>query len=299
MKWALVLSGGGAKGFVYIGMLQAFRELHLPSPDLVVGCSIGAIAGSMIALGKSIEEIEAFFNEDFDAEDYLGGGYVLPIKSVNRVLSVGTMFSNLIAGNSMDDGKKVYHMLKKITSGKNFSDTKIPFVCNAVNLHSGCEVTLYEGELAKAVLASASYPVAFPPVRIGNMLLVDGGIGHNTPVCIARKLGFDEVFAVTLDHFRQTSFPEKYSNPIALMNRAILTIFENRALQQDDYPSFWLDLSNEVHSADFSQGVQQIRFGYLETIKHKKDIQAFFADNAEGEAARKKMRAKIQQNYRL
>ena len=161
MKWALVLSGGGAKGFVYIGMLQAFRELHLPSPDLVVGCSIGAIAGSMIALGKSIEEIEAFFNEDFDAEDYLGGGYVLPIKSVNRVLSVGTMFSNLIAGNSMDDGKKVYHMLKKITSGKNFSVTKIPFVCNAVDLHSGCEVGTCFGIVSSCLSACAHRKYAF------------------------------------------------------------------------------------------------------------------------------------------
>ncbi|MEL3904958.1 MAG: patatin-like phospholipase family protein [Treponemataceae bacterium] len=299
MKWALVLSGGGAKGFVYLGMLRAFQELKVPQPDLVFGCSIGSIIGSMVALGKSPAEIETFFTDGFDAEDYLGSGNVVPLKPVNRILNISSVFSNLITGNSMDDGQKLYLLLKKLTEGKNFSDTTIPFMCNAVDLHSGNEIILHEGELAKAVLASSAYPVAFPPVRIGSALLVDGGIGHNTPVCLARESGFETVFAVTLDHFRETSFPEKYPSAVSVLSRAVNTIFKNQELQADDYPDFWLDLSTEVESYDFSHGTEQVRFGYLQTVKHKKDIEAFFSPETGSNVQREKLKEQIKQTYRI
>lgn len=299
MKWALVLSGGGSKGFVYIGMLRAFEALNVPEPDLVVGCSIGSVVGSMIALGKKNREIERIFAADFDAEDYLGSGKVVPLKIVNRFLSFSSVFSNLVTSNCMDDGQKFYALLQKITEGKSFSEAKIPFICNAVDLYTGEEVIIKEGELAKAVLASSAFPVAFPPVRMGNKLLVDGGIAHNTPVCFAREMGFDEVFAVTLDHFRPEAFPEKYPNALSIMARVLACVFKNQELKPKDYPSFWLDLSNKVSSADFSHADELIRIGYVKTMQMKNEIEDFFRDSVAGCEARKKIRAKIKDEFKV
>lgn len=96
MKWALVLSGGGAKGLTYIGMLKVFEELNIPKPSLIVGCSIGAVVGSMYALGKSADDIERFFTVDFDETDYLGSGNAINIKAINRILTAGSIVSNLV-----------------------------------------------------------------------------------------------------------------------------------------------------------------------------------------------------------
>ncbi|MEL3908481.1 MAG: patatin-like phospholipase family protein [Treponemataceae bacterium] len=299
MKWALVLSGGGAKGFAYIGMLRAFEALNVPEPDLIIGCSIGAVLGSMLALGITNQEIERIFASDFDAEDYLGSGKVVPLKIVNRVLSFSSVFSNLLTSNCMDDGQKFYALLQKITEGKSFSETKIPFVCNAVDLYTGEEVFIKDGELAKAVLASSAFPVAFPPVRMGNKLLVDGGLAHNTPVCFAREMGFEEIFAVTLDHFRPESFPEKYPSALSIMARVIACVFKNKELQPEDYPSFWLDLSNTVSSADFSHANELIRIGYIQTMQMKNEIKDFFSDSLSAHKARKKIRAKIEKEFKV
>jgi len=63
MKWALVLSGGGAKGLAYIGMFKALEELEYPLPDCIVGCSMGAIIGGLYASGMTVDEMISFFQK--------------------------------------------------------------------------------------------------------------------------------------------------------------------------------------------------------------------------------------------
>ena len=57
MKWALILSGGGARGLAHIGVLEALEELGVPPPSLLAGCSMGAIVGGLYASGMKPGEM--------------------------------------------------------------------------------------------------------------------------------------------------------------------------------------------------------------------------------------------------
>src|SRR5699024_10771284 len=74
--------------------------------------------------------------------------------------------------------------------------SKIPFVCSSVDIFSGKEVPLYEGEMHKAIRASISLPGVFEPAKIGDRYLVDGGLLNPVPVSYLRALGVDVVIAV-------------------------------------------------------------------------------------------------------
>lgn len=299
MKWALVLSGGGAKGLPYIGMFKVFEELNIPKPSLVVGCSIGAVIGSMYALGKTSDEMEQYFTGDFNPNDYLGAGNLFNLKLVNKVLQTGTALNNLLSGNSLDDGQKIYTFLRRLTDGKTFAQTKIPFVCNAFDLHSGMEVILKEGELAKSVLASSSYPLLLAPVRIKDKLLVDGGIAHNTPVSIAAELGFRNIVSVTLDSFSKTSFPHTYSDAASLLVRVFSCIGNTKSLRKNDYPSFWINLSNKIDSMDFSEALSKITVGYKLTLEQKENIKMYFTSGMSGSLFRKNIKENIKKTYTI
>ena len=70
-QWALVLSGGGAKGLAHIGVLKGLEDAGFPKPSLVAGTSMGAIVGGLYACGMSPGEMARFITEDFDIADYL------------------------------------------------------------------------------------------------------------------------------------------------------------------------------------------------------------------------------------
>ena len=299
MKWVLVLSGGGAKGLTYIGLIKLFEELNIPKPSLIVGCSIGAVIGAMYAIGKSSKDMEKVFDDDFDQNDYLGTGKVLNIKVIDKAISAGAVLSNLINSNALDDGQKIYALFRRITDNKNFNETDIPFVCNAVDLHSGDELILKEGELAKSMLASCSYPLILKPVRIKNRLLVDGGMGHNSPVWIAHKFGIKEIVSVSLSHFYKTKFPQNYTDIPSVFIRLMSCIFQKQELRKEDYPSFWIDLSNDIDSSDFYNSKDKINLGYTLALKQKDDICKFFAKGIEGSTFRKSIKSQMKGKYRV
>lgn len=299
MKWALVLSGGGAKGLAYIGLLKVFEELNIPKPSLIVGCSIGALIGGLYALGKTSDEIEKIFTINFDQKNYFGGGNALNVKVVDKVLDFGIAFSNIISGNSLDDGSKFYGFLKNITDKKGFDDVKIPFVCNALDLNHGREVILQKGELAKSIMASCAYPVLFSPVRIEEKFLVDGGMSNNTPVWIAKSFGFKNIVSVTLDHFRVLTFPYKYTDVAFIFIRLMACILENNGLRKIDYPSFWIDLSNDINSDDFSNTLSKIILGYKLSLKQKDYIKKYFSVGVESSIFRRKIKSYVKKVYRV
>ena len=118
MKWALVLSGGGARGLAHIGVLKILKLWGL-RPDIVVGTSIGAIVGGAFACGMEPEEMEKFMVEKFDLHKYLdswimkleGGPFVTIIK-------IGDAFQALWRSTAVDSGRKVLKLLRKFTSNK-------------------------------------------------------------------------------------------------------------------------------------------------------------------------------------
>lgn len=131
MKWALVLSGGGALGLAYIGFFKALEELGYLKPDCIVGCSAGSIAGALYALGMPVQQMEAVFSHSFDVNRYVGNGYEMHIpilKDIFRnLIQYGTLLTHMITGNGADSGDKVYKLFMELTGCKSFDDCTRPF----------------------------------------------------------------------------------------------------------------------------------------------------------------------------
>ena len=195
-KTALVLAGGGARGFAHIGVLRTLDSLGV-HPDIIVGSSVGAIMGGLYASGYSGLEIDSLMR-------------VLPIASVLHVYeprSPAVMSSVPALAVWENDGRGYYLqtgstqesevnavvnalMLRgNLRARGDFDHLRIPLRVVAADLSTRSPVVIGTGDLARAVRASAAIPFIFPPVRIDGKLLFDGGVADNTPVRIARALG--------------------------------------------------------------------------------------------------------------
>lgn len=172
-KVALVLGGGGALGFAHIGVVEELQKNHIPI-DMIVGTSMGSIVGGAFACGKTSDELKEFAKK----------------LKTRHLFDLNLNFKGLLSGRS------VVKVLKRVLPDIDMKDTKIPFICNAVDLKSCKEVVFTDGSLIKNIRASISCPGVFTPVKEGNMLLVDGGVVNNLAHDVARKMGADIVIAV-------------------------------------------------------------------------------------------------------
>ena len=205
LKVGLALSGGGAKGFAHIGVLKVLEEAEIPV-DIVTGTSMGAIVGSLYAIGYSPEMLEelvieqdwqALFNDrpdhdlvSFeqrkDAEQFL---LSLPLRGARIQLPSG-----LVTGHGVS--MLLTRLTQSVHSVSDFSKFQIPFACVATNLESGQGELLEYGYLPDALRASMSYPSVFVPHRIDGKTYVDGEASRNLPVQDAFDLGANVVIGV-------------------------------------------------------------------------------------------------------
>jgi NTE family protein len=157
-KIGLVLSGGGVRGFAHIGALKALNEAGI-YPDVISGVSSGAIAGAFYADGHKPEKIIQMFQE--------------------------TKFSKYLEMIFHKKGLLKMTGLTKIISqnlkARTFNELKIPLFVAATDLNNGKCIFFNKGELLTPLIASATVPVLFPPVKIDNKTFVDGGVLNNFP----------------------------------------------------------------------------------------------------------------------
>ncbi len=174
----LALSGGGARGLAHIGVLKVFEEQKLPIHALA-GSSMGGLIAAAYAAGMSASELE-----------------VAALKMTNlRELAALVDFRPPRRG--LLDGEHVREYLAKfVDEDLTFAELKLPLAMQAVDLKSGKEHTLREGNLLDAVMATSAFPGVFPPVEIQGLQLVDGGVLDNLPTELPRRLGADIVIAV-------------------------------------------------------------------------------------------------------
>lgn len=180
-KTALVLGSGGARGWAHIGVVRALFRRGF-RPDLVVGTSIGALIGAMIAA-----DVFEAFDQEIAA--------LTPVKLAKFFTEMHLPQAGLLSGKPIVEWLEQSHLLGKHT----FADLKIPFAAVATDLHRERSVLLQEGHVAQAVRASISIPGIFDPVVRDSAVLVDGGLTSPVPVAEARKLGADVVIAVDIN----------------------------------------------------------------------------------------------------
>ena len=298
MKWALVLSGGGAAGLAYIGFLKALEELDFPKPDCIVGCSMGAIIGGLYASGKPVREMEAVFEESFDVNRYVGGGVHIPLfkHAFNQIIQYGTLITRMLSGTGADSGEKTHKFFLELSGCKSFDDCIIPFFCNALDLCSGKEVVLHSGLLADAMRASSSYPGLFIPVKQNHEMLIDACVMDNTPVWIAREQGYKNILALTFGAFEPVAASE-LDTSVAVLMRTLACTTAHIALQPNEYPTAFINLTSARSSRDFSDPKKQITFGYQKTMDNKDLLQTFFAEGIKGRIQRALLTRRTKREY--
>ncbi|HOX92660.1 MAG TPA: patatin-like phospholipase family protein [Spirochaetales bacterium] len=219
MRWALVLSGGGSRGFAHIGLIEELERRGVPAPSLVAGTSMGAIIGALYASGWDAQRMEQYVL-GFKLTSLLENpAFRLPDFALSRLLQAGTALGALSKGRSLDSGKQTDAEFRKLFGSDTLIENlKLPFACVAADLASGRQVIQDSGPLARAVRASSAYPAVFAPVERDGMLLVDGGILNNVPVDLAYARGIRRVLAMDVSPLKVQA-PERMANGMSILMR--------------------------------------------------------------------------------
>ncbi len=244
-KIGLALSGGGARGFVHIGLLKVIDEVGL-EVDYIAGTSFGALVGSLYSLGYSGKEIEdMFLNEDYTSifsdkiergdlyiEDKRWFDYGNVSLEIDKNMNVSIPLS-IISGNNIVLILSKY--LARSMYYNDFDSYPIPFRCVATNLENGQSVEFTDGDLISAVRASMAFPSVLEPFEVDGELYVDGGVKANLPVDTALSMGADYIIA------NKASSPlrakEDCDNLLAVLDQTIninMSLWVNEALKKSD-----------------------------------------------------------------
>jgi predicted acylesterase/phospholipase RssA/CRP-like cAMP-binding protein len=171
----VVLSGGGARGFAHIGVLDELLEAGLDL-DRVGGCSMGALVGALFATGLAPDEIEARLHAELVERNPMSD-YTVPLAALVR-------------------GRKAEAMLLRLFGDRQIEELEREFFCVSSDLVTSELVVHRRGNLYEAVGASLCLPGVGPPVAVGERLLVDGGVLDNLPVATMAARGEGPVIAV-------------------------------------------------------------------------------------------------------
>ena len=170
----IAFGGGGARGFAHLGVLEQLLSHRVPV-DYIAACSSGIITPGMYLLGKSFAESEEIFLQ-------------IQRNIVRWRIPRTSIFSNV--------GLK--RMLRELCGEVRFEDLTTPFAMVAVDLSTRSGVVLDRGLLWHAGLACTALPGIFPPVLVGDHILMDAGMHDPVPVRLVRKMGADILIASEL-----------------------------------------------------------------------------------------------------
>ncbi len=170
------MSGGGAKGIAHVGVIQELEKLNVPI-SCVSGTSMGALVGAWFAAGKDFKVLLDIFQSN----------------KWRKYLHFSEMVSSVKVDGGLFSLKFFKDFLDKEFRGLDVEDLEKKYCAVATSLKTGKKVELKSGRLSDAVLASICLPVVFSPVKMGDDLLVDGGLQENFPVDTCFGLGADVV----------------------------------------------------------------------------------------------------------
>src|ERR1700694_2112248 len=184
-KIALVLGGGGLKGFAHMGVFRALKELGI-EPTVVAGTSIGALIGAAYARGMSASEMA-------------DRARALQRRDLFRLNRMGMLLERQHSPAIYLE-EPLRTIAKSIASEKRFDQLKRTLLVNTVDITRGSQIVwglpgLRDVSVADAVYASCALPGFYPPGVVSERVCVDGGVLDNLPVSIAGR-GMDAVIAV-------------------------------------------------------------------------------------------------------
>lgn len=205
----LVLSGGGARGFAHVGVLQALEQARVPV-DFIVGTSMGAIIGGLYASGMGADDIErelmalnwGSLFERREPRQSLTQRRKEEDFEFSAVLQLGFRDGEFRLPSGAVSTRGLELLLRRYTLSTRhlatFDGLPTPFRAVSTDLETGQPVVMEHGDLAAALRASMSVPGVFSPLEVDGRILGDGGLVNNLPVDVARRLGADVVIAVNI-----------------------------------------------------------------------------------------------------
>ena len=235
-KTALVLSGGGAKGFAHIGVLQVLDSIGV-KPDLIVGTSVGAIMGALYASGYNAREIDSLMRalplekviRRYEPSVGSALGLLRPLAVWERSRSGGLgLQSGAVREGEVNALMSSVLLRGNLLARGNFDHLPIPFRAVATDLVSQKAVVISGGDLARAVRASAALPVVFHAVKQDSLWLTDGGLSDNTPVYQARELGAERIWASRLPYAPPD--PNSFDDPLSLSSALVNSLFKEDSI---------------------------------------------------------------------
>jgi NTE family protein len=213
---AFVLSGGGSRGAVQVGMLRALVDRQI-IPDLLVGTSAGALNAAFVA-GHGV---------DPDGVDALARVWCgLRTRSVFS-LDLGHALAAVTGRRSallVDRGMRA--LLQEHLRFARIEDSPVPLVVVATDQLTGREVALTHGDAQSAILASCAIPALFPAVTLDGLTLVDGGLANNTALSAAVAAGADTVYVLPTGY--SCALPEPPRTPLGAAVHALTLLTHQR-----------------------------------------------------------------------
>ena len=298
---ALALSGGGARGIAHIGALRALEDAGIPV-DAIAATSMGAVIGGIYATGRQASELEEIVLS-VDWRLLFSGRpdrASLPVtRRVDRygtIAGVGLDWKGLQLPAAAVAERRVNHFLISWLAPAgwaakgDFGRLPIPFHCVATALDDGERVVLGRGDLALAVRASMSIPIAFPPVDWKGRPLVDGLVVDNVPVDVAR--GFGAAVVVAVDVERAPLEPDEYEDALGVATQVANLLTARRNADFAAEPDVLIEPDLGRHSvSDYSDFAALIAEGYrtaaaaIPRIREKLREAGIPADPSPAEAA--------------
>ncbi|MCH5155453.1 MAG: patatin-like phospholipase family protein [Clostridiales bacterium] len=251
----LVLGGGGARGFVQVGALKAFKEKNIDF-DLCVGTSVGSIVGALYCAGIDPEHIIKIC-DTLDMGDFHGRILFKP----NDPRRIGEVLSRVIGDVKIEDLKKKYAAV-------------------ATDLRSGKQVIIDRGSVAEAVSASSAFPVVYAPLIKDDMTLCDGGLTNNIPADVCKMLGADRVVTVDVHSTRGsgtdgTGIIDTIKAMFSIMsaNASVVGLMQSDVVIAPDTSAF-----KATSKAGYTE---MIELGYTATMEKYDEIMAMFETKKE------------------
>ena len=205
-KLAFVLGGGGHLGACQVGMLRALVERGI-RPDVVLGTSVGAVNGAVVAADCSAENVERLSRRwcDLEKAGVFRGGVLSQLGTLARTRTHAHGTGQLRA--LLEEGLPV----------RRIEDLSVPFQCVAASIERASEHWFTSGPIVDAVIASASVPGVLPPAEIGGEHFMDGGIVNSIPVGRAVTLGATTVFVLQVGRIERPLDPPTWPWEVGLV----------------------------------------------------------------------------------
>jgi len=219
-KSALVLGGGGARGYAHLGVAQALREAGI-EPDLIVGTSMGAVIGAAVANRANLDGMIKVLKR-------LDVNKILKISRESRrelEKAIGKSLVREMGARRRKRGEsdrtpvklaRLFTFFKLMTKNSSIEDLPLNYAAVATDLHRGHEVVIKEGKVFRAAAASSAIPGFIPPVKLDGKSLIDGGVVDTLPILPALEMGASRVLAVDVS---ETLNQEPDRSPLALFYR--------------------------------------------------------------------------------